>query len=490
MIDILLNEKRLTPDLLSEKNPFEPKLRRAKSKSHISMEVPPISIGFFVLPGARIPVCINEEKEINFLLEEIAEDQNLPLSEEMVLKFGSRSSFVNNPTLEEIAQRMKKEMQSDEKFYNNDQMLNFKLNTLKQRIQDDPAEDKINQRGRKFFIERAKFTDRQKKHRDVERRKDELKKFLSEKAKASDSYKHEIKIESKSKHLELTSDEVEKILKDRAKARAAQRNIIFTDEELDALMQKASRKFLKHKFKRSVPTEKRQKRDINMQLLDRQIYFTPTSADHSVKDYHGEVPRASKHLSKHKRDLNMKLLDYRAKLEDNRQRLEDKKYEILGNTKNIKENIKDRIKRLKHNKRYRRDINMELLKTKSEGQKTKSLKEAEKKSKPKSFFKDKEEKEATIRKPGQISEEFVKEESRSVEQEKPINIEVYAELAVPEEYEDDGEEDGLDFFKTNTKPNKHNTSDKRIKNNRFDDVHPKSKKSKQGKKSLQMIFSF
>ncbi|CAH1170402.1 unnamed protein product [Phaedon cochleariae] len=374
---VSLNGRLLTQDILQNKFPFEPKIRRSKSSSHILLAVPPHSIGFFVLPGARVPVCIEEEKELELLLEEMEMNQNMPLSEE-ILNLESRSSFGKNQILEELAQKMKQEMKSDQQYYSTIPLIS-RIENIKEKEDVEPG--KIDDRGRRLFIDRVKLAERQKKHLDFQKKRDELRKFLLDKAKTT---KQEPKIETKAKHIELTSAEAEKILKDRAKQRAARRNVVFTDEELDALIQKASRNFYKKKVKRSV--QPKQRRHINMQLLERTMHSDPISEKESLnmennnsvrkqRDINSRTADLKSKLAEHSQrfddeekqerendrfersvDMDSKLSQYKMKLAERSRKWDDMKDELLGNTQAMRENIKEKLQDLKSRRRYSRDL--------------------------------------------------------------------------------------------------------------------------------------
>nr|XP_023024228.1 uncharacterized protein LOC111512356 [Leptinotarsa decemlineata] len=471
---VFLNGKPLTSEMLKEKNIFEPKVRRAKTTSHLSLSLPAWSVGFFVLPGARVPVCIDQEIETKLLLEEMEENQNIPLSEEVALKFGSRGSFVKNHVLDEMTKKMKQEMMSDERYYSHP--------SLKSRLEDSEEmesakKEKIDERGRKFFIDRAKLAEKHKKHRDFERKRDELKKFLMERSKTGET---KPKMESKGKEIHLTSSEVEKILKDRARARAARRNIVFTDEELRALVHKASKKFYKARIKRSTPFQNRAKRDINVRMLERTVQLNPSCEKLTEGQQYDNEEISRNSFVREPRDVNAKLVELKAKLAETKSKWEDKKDEFRGNTKMARESIKDRIRKLKDKKRFKRDINMELLDVKSKPTKKMEMEKRRQKKK-------KTEMEATIREPGQSSAELLEqlefERGQLDNHRKQPKHEVYAELADSEDLEAE------EFFKTTPKPKRLKIFDKKSKldpfgipNPSIDIVEPPFRRSKKGRK--------
>lgn len=61
---------------------LEPKLRRAKIRPHISLEIPQQTIAFFVLTGAKYSLCTNNEEDLASILKEINEDQNVLMTAE------------------------------------------------------------------------------------------------------------------------------------------------------------------------------------------------------------------------------------------------------------------------------------------------------------------------------------------------------------------------------------------------------------------------
>ncbi|VEN46286.1 unnamed protein product [Callosobruchus maculatus] len=399
--DMFLNDNLLTPEILADKDPFKPKLRRAKTPSYVALTVPPNSIAFFVLPGAKIPVCVEDEVETNMLLEEIEEDQKALLSEEIALKLGPRGSFGGNLVLEEITKQIKQEMESDERYYQD--KLAGRFVETKDESKDEAKEDEelVNRR-RKYFIDRAKLSEKRRKTPSFEKKKDDFKKFLLEKSKTA---KLEAKSAPKSTQMELTSAEVEKILRSRAKARASQRNIVFTDTELNALVHKAKKKFysdkarrkrdtiqllhdqpnhiefyettgneIGNKVKRTLENTKmrtnqlianrlgqivnkfpyyrdetmsnrikvavRNKRDINQLMFHR-----VTNADNLIqnKEKREELKQTKRKTPKNKRDIEKKRLGIEARIAEKKHKMRAKKQVLRGRMKDKKE--KSRTKR-------------------------------------------------------------------------------------------------------------------------------------------------
>nr|XP_001809953.1 PREDICTED: uncharacterized protein LOC100141957 [Tribolium castaneum] len=340
--NVLLNGEKLSLDKYTgDKLNVLPKLRRARIMNYLSLFVPPKSVAFFVLPGAQIPVCASEENDLKQLIEEISEDQNIPFSAEVSVDVTPRLAERKTPTLHELQEVMMKELESDERFYK-------QIKTKKSGHESD---------ARKFFIEQTKhrhFDDyKRPKHKD-----EETKKIFE---------------------LELTSAEIRKVLADRAKAKAAKKHIIFTSDELEEIMDKATEKILNSK-NAAIRIRKKSKR---------------------------EAPRD-------KKDINMRLLKLKT-LGDSRRKL-------------LRETLNKRKAKAEQN-REKRDINMDLLKLKTEmlhpnPNKPRKLK--------KKVFENKEEKQATIREPGQTSDEFVQFEEEKEESPLPDG-DVFAELADPDE---------------------------------------------------------
>ncbi|XP_056641700.1 uncharacterized protein LOC130448364 [Diorhabda sublineata] len=451
-----LNGKLLASEVFHEKQPFEPKIRRTKSATHILLALPPLSIGFFVLPGARASTCIDNEQETNLLLEEIEEDQQMPFSEEVALQLGPRGKFIKHNLLEEITNNLKNEMKFDERYYNS--FVKQEPTVLDAEQQPpEKTEDKIDQKERKHFIDKLKFSDKHKKVFDIEKKRENLKKYLLEKAK---SMKFETKPEKKQTKLELTSDEIENILKERAVERAAQKNIKFTDEELDALLKKASKNFNKSRSRRSALPKER--RAINMPLLEK--YSRMNENQHLDGHQNTAIKRtpnfSNKKNVRERRAVNLDLADLKAKIAERKRFWEDKREELIGNSITLKENIKDKIRGLKSNLRFRRDINMDLL---NKNAKDPKIVKKSNKSKPKENIR------ATIRQSGETSLDVLDDFQRSEDTEgSRANGEIFAELADSEELEEQM------FIDANNGPKfkKHKLFDKKPKVDPFGIEHP------------------
>ncbi|KAJ8920301.1 hypothetical protein NQ315_011962 [Exocentrus adspersus] len=384
--DIFLNGKQLTPEALSADEPFKPEHSVTKS----TLTLPPTSIGFFVLPKAA---CIGEESD----LEETEDGSDLM----EVLPLQSRGAFSDNAALEGLNNKMKKEMQPDEKFSKNN--LRLRLDALKQRFRTaDSKEDAPRMKLR------GKEEEKSKKYAEDVKRRSELKRLMKQTKPVKET-------ECRSQFLDLTSEETERVLKDRARARAVRKNVVLTEDELDFIVEMVRRKFLKPLYKRSVSTE-------NQNNIEAVSDFEV--CEESQKRRGGKPKRK-------RRDVNMKLLDLRSKLEENRQQLEDARSNVVGNAQNIKRNIQDRIRTLKHkNYRFTRDINMNLLRLKTEEEERRREENRLVKTQAKSFFKHRDEKKATIRTPGETSDELLAQlDSESQEEVVAPKTDVFAELA-------------------------------------------------------------
>lgn len=412
-------------ELLQEKVPFKPKIRRAKTSAHILISLPSNSVGFFVLPGARMQVCIENEKERDLLLEEIENDQSIPLPEELEFMVGSRSAFARNSLLDEITQHLKEEMIADERFYKSEVIKSRKHEDMEDES-EFTVEEKITDKSRKFLIDRAK----QKTFRDFEKRRDVLKKFLLERTK---NIKYDTKIDQDlqpeivDNESSVNFRELKKSSKYPSKETVSlttQMNSVFTDEELNKLITEASNKFTKPNIKR----------DINMQLLE---LMGDTDSSFENNNVDKKISTPTKIHARKPRDINGRRSELKEKLEEAKQRIADRRHERLQNIQSKKDTIsKLRVKGYKGGQRFKRDINMDLLKVKAEGAK-KNIKNPQKGENGKKAVKKLTEKEATLRKPGQTSDELF-EDIEFVDPEEgdnnvqPKQTEVFAELADPD----------------------------------------------------------
>lgn len=421
----------MTTDLLDEKETFRPKIRRAKTAVHISLSLPPHSVGFFVLPSARVQVCIDNENETDLLLEEIEGDQNVPLSEEMDLILSSRFSFGRNSMLEEITDVLKEEFIADKEYYNKE-ALKSRSEDIRE-LNESDIEERIKEKSRKYLIDRAK----QKNHFDVEKKLEELKKFISERTNIKKTYNKFVsgpKTELKSR-LESKPSTFGQVVHDTdIMDNSSEQNTIITTDLLDKLIFEASQKFGSLK----------NKRDINMDML--KLLIDSYSSFETKDAYKNIAPEAVMH-SRKPRDIYSKKLHLKSRLSDIKKRMQEKKNDILTGVHLRKNKIKTKVQNfdeLKNLRRSKRDINMELLKVKTETDK----KNVKSNDVPKRALIKWGEKEATLRKPGQTSDEIMEEPdfiSVEKELESPKKVEVLAELADPD-YEQD-----YDIFEEPTK---------------------------------------
>ncbi|XP_045474417.1 uncharacterized protein LOC123680519 [Harmonia axyridis] len=200
-----LNGEKLKASILEQEQlVFTPKLRRAKLSNGLFITVPAKSIGLFVLPGARVTACMDEEEEMSLLMEEIESDQELPLSAELAVELKSRNFQETNVSLKEMERELQEELETDEKFYlesrkeETHQKLDDILEDLKdnyERQEDPQFHLKIDEDTRKKILERAKLVEAQRKLTESEQRLVNLSRMILAKT-------HE-----KSKHVEKTSEE-------------------------------------------------------------------------------------------------------------------------------------------------------------------------------------------------------------------------------------------------------------------------------------------
>lgn len=230
---------------------------------------------------------------MNLLLEEMNQDQNLPLSEEIVLKVSPRSSYQPLTSLQELHNRMEKEMKTDEKFYKRHPTPKRKPTNKVYEKQENKVPIKPDVRH--FFIERARLAQRKPKLK-------QNRNFL------------QLTKDTKPMDLDLNSNEMRTILKSRAKAKAAKKNIIFTSAELDELIGRASKKFT---------NSRRFKRDINMRLLNRKtaaqdkrdrVLGNPLKIQADFNERMRRLTNQFKINNKRmKREINMELLKLKSK---------------------------------------------------------------------------------------------------------------------------------------------------------------------------------
>lgn len=436
--DTFLNGKHLTPEVLLEETGLLPQTSIVKSKSYVPLNVPPMSICFFVLPKARVPACINEENK-----NEIFSQGNSSPSEKEVLSFQLRSFFNRDSGLEGLKRKTRKQLEPEEKLFKND--LKLKFDNLKQNIYSDSRESQIHPSRRRYHLEKSKRQDM-----DMEKlikRRDELKKSVL------GPRKQEIK--SRGKYLDLMSEETGRILKDRARARAARRNVFLTEDELDLIVEAVRRKLIKPDYK--------QPNSLTEIGMRKRMQSTEESEASS-----GEPTNQFRRSRRRPRDVNSKLLNLRSKIEERRQRLEEKMSEVVGNAQNLRHDIKERLQKLKQmNHRFRRDINMELLNLKMEEQKKKAKKQMKMQSK--GFFKDREVRKSSLRKSEKTSDELSESDDvESVEKVIPA-MEFFTKSVTSEE----SKEETIDSLNNNKGPKKLSLFNKKG-TNKFAGIKPTS----------------
>lgn len=228
----------------NDKLVFSAKLRRARVTKFLSLPLPEKSIAFFVLPAARIPVCINEEYNVNLLLQEIDEDQNVKLeNEENDVSYkvpyipsveSSHEHDLHN--FNEIFKQIEEELEADEKYY------------------------------KKFQLE-AEFTTTQP---TTPTRKDFKR----------DTKQNRRLRPRKPLNFEIDNEEMKNFLKEKLRARATERDELLTSEEIDEEVEKIAQKItnsimkkIPKGFVREIKEPLRDTRDINMELIR-------TRADH------------------------------------------------------------------------------------------------------------------------------------------------------------------------------------------------------------------
>lgn len=258
--DVYLNGNKLVLDSNNVEMMLIPKIRRARISTHLSLSVPPKSLGFFVIPGARVPICINSENEINEIIEEIDEDQNISFEDDNIVQLQSRISENSRHTsLNELYKMMEKELEADETFY-------------RQKTKKENNKDWM-----RILLERARET---KKSNPIDppkvETKNELRQLLVGNVNALEKHRKKLDLKSlllgKSIELEkrkeakkaligvLTSEEMDNILNERNRAKKIQK--LLTSAEFDEILSLASKKY--RKTRSSTTTSKRA---INMEQL-------------------------------------------------------------------------------------------------------------------------------------------------------------------------------------------------------------------------------
>ncbi|GJQ75950.1 hypothetical protein Trydic_g18006 [Trypoxylus dichotomus] len=111
-----LNGQKLNLNMLKDNIIPQPKIRRAKAQKFLTLEAPPKSLAFFVIPDARVPICISNEDDTNFIIQEINEDQDKDFEERYQTEINAR---FQEPvaSLNDLYLMMEKELEDDENYY-------------------------------------------------------------------------------------------------------------------------------------------------------------------------------------------------------------------------------------------------------------------------------------------------------------------------------------------------------------------------------------
>ncbi|KAL1494767.1 hypothetical protein ABEB36_010313 [Hypothenemus hampei] len=277
---VALNGELLTVKQLEE-NVFKPKLRRVKNRGHIQLEVQAETITFFVLTGAKCPLCMENEDDLPDLMQEINNDQKLTLTEGVHFKIEQRMPEFNKNSLSQkttglqsIRKSLLQEIELDKPFYD-PIVKNVKPNN----------QNTINRDYEKFKIDNWH---------------DKLKSYVKSKEPTPPG-------SLTASNLHLTIKEIEEILKNRAKIKAATKNIQLTSSELDLLMDKASLKIPRY-FITKGQAINREKRSINMRLLNLKAMLEENEKYLSEYKKHQQSGAGKKT----KRDINLDLLKQRS----------------------------------------------------------------------------------------------------------------------------------------------------------------------------------
>ncbi|XP_065173552.1 uncharacterized protein [Atheta coriaria] len=289
--DTYLNNEKLSLDNFK----LLPKLRRAKVLTHLILTAPAKSISFFVLPGAKIPICIDNEDDTAMILEEIDRIQAVDFTDSGKSAEGLLSRL-NAPrvsvSLADLHRKLQEEFKTDASL-----VPKLKLKShlptedwkqlsgkIAQKIEPNSITPMPGMHGIKhfnFLLDKTKSDVKPVKNldfknllkKDNERKDDILGSALKPNS--------ELKTHSKPTDLDLNlnSAEVFKILGDRAKAKL-EKKMGFTEFEfdLDGMLEKA----LKGKFRR----------DINMRLLDEKVH------DQELKEHKSLLPSLIKKKKK------------------------------------------------------------------------------------------------------------------------------------------------------------------------------------------------
>ncbi|XP_044727078.1 uncharacterized protein LOC123290808 [Chrysoperla carnea] len=201
--EIFLNNEKLTYDVVSRTGKLDliPKIRRARANKIINLELPPLSIGFFVLPGARSPACIVGEIESELIVEEIIEDQNAAVDVERTAN--SKEEDVSLPE------------NSEESFETEEKPIQAQWEKILHTKSKDPKLMENYNFTRQHFIDRAKLLEKHKQLQETEQHRLDLKHKLAEKIRKQETQKQaEL---DRLQDFELTSDEIQLILAQRDK---------------------------------------------------------------------------------------------------------------------------------------------------------------------------------------------------------------------------------------------------------------------------------
>lgn len=219
-----------------------PKVRRAKTSPSVMLTLPPKSIGFFVMPNARLSTCINGEEELYHIREEILEDQNENMWNDETAELERDSETMTS--MKELYMMMEDLLESNEKYYKNPDILKktrewkkLLLERAKEAKQKEttetiPVEEKhttiIPDGVRKMILGRAKLVETQKKLLEMEKRKLSLRQLLLDRTKL-DKFKPKEEVVVPT-DLELSSDEINRILTDREKTKIEEEKEDTNDE--------------------------------------------------------------------------------------------------------------------------------------------------------------------------------------------------------------------------------------------------------------------
>lgn len=299
--EVYLNGNKLILDTSNVEMMLIPKIRRARFSTHLSLSVPPKSLGFFVIPGARVPICINSENEINEIRDEIDEDQNISFEDDHIVELQPRISENSRHTsLNELYKMMEKELEADERFYR------------------QTSRKENNKDWMRILLERARETKRSKTTDPPKvESKNELRQLLTGNVKALEKHKKKLDLKNlllgktieleKRKEAkkaligELTSEEMDKILSERDRTKRIQK--LLTSAEFDEILAMTSKKYRKAR-------SSTKKRAINMEQLKLKTDYQPDperidkkkqelEADlESKENFPNEEPKKSKHKNK------------------------------------------------------------------------------------------------------------------------------------------------------------------------------------------------